>query len=214
MTCQQQMPHCTVGLGPWVGDRLAGWLRQAGVELLTEDRVAEIGPDFVRTERGVHRPADLVLLATGVRPQGALAADAGLAMQDGRVRVTADMRTSSPSVFAAGDVAFAVNASAGRAVAVEHWGDAMAMGEIAGRVAAGHSARWSQAPGFWSMIGDRTLKYTAWGDGFDDVRVDEDGAGAFTVRYGREGELVGVLTHEHDEDYEQGQHDVERRSSL
>lgn len=199
-------------LGPWAGEQIAAWLHAAGVELLAEDRLAEIGADFARTEAGLRRPADLVLLATGVNPQGALAADAGLAMQDGRVRVAADMRTSSPTVFAAGDIAFAVNASARRSITVEHWGDALTMGEIAGRSAAGQRAEWSQAPGFWSTIGDHTLKYAAWGDGFDDVRVDADDAGRFTVRYGRDGELVGVLTHDRDEDYEHGRAEVEQRS--
>lgn len=207
-------------LGDWVGGRIAEWLREAGVELLGEDRLAEVGPDFARTDKGQRRAADLVLLATGVAPNGALAADAGLSMQDGRIRVDAQMRTSNPAVFAAGDVAWAFNASADRALAVEHWGDALTMGEIAGRVAAGEPAAWAQAPGFWSTIGDRTLKYTAWGDGFDDVRIDADGeagdgesGGGFTVRYGRAGELVGVLTHERDGDYEAGQAAVERRSA-
>jgi NADPH-dependent 2,4-dienoyl-CoA reductase/sulfur reductase-like enzyme len=115
-------------------------------------------------------------------------------------------------VFAAGDIAFAVNASARRGITVEHWGDALTMGEIAGRGAAGQRAEWSQAPGFWSTIGDHTLKYAAWGDGFDDVRVDADDAGRFTVRYGQDGELVGVLTHDRDEDYERSQADIEKRS--
>lgn len=199
-------------LGPWVGERIAEWLRGAGVRLLTEDGLAELAPGVVHTSEGRRLPADLVLLATGASPQGALAAEAGLAMEDGRVRVTAGMRTSRPSVLAAGDVAHAFNPSAGRAVTVEHWGDALAMGEIAGRVAAGESAEWSQAPGFWSTIGDRTLKYAAWGDGFDEVRVDAGDDGRFTVRYGRGGEVVGVLTHERDEDYEAGQADVERRA--
>ena len=198
-------------LGAWAGDRIAAWLREAGVELVGADRLAEIMAGSVRTEGGARYPADLVLLATGVKPMAGLAEGAGLAMQDGRVLVTADLRTSVPSVLAAGDVAYAVNASAGRAISVEHWGDALAMGEIAGRVAAGESAEWDQAPGFWSTIGDRTLKYAAWGDGYDDVRVDADDEG-FTVRYGRDGELVGVLTHERDADYESGQSDVQARA--
>ncbi len=201
-------------LGSWAGDRIAEWLRGAGVELLGEQRLAQIDPDLVVTESGLQRAADLVLLATGVSPQGALAGDAGLAMQDGRVSVTADMRSSAPNVFAAGDVAFAANVSAGRALVVEHWGDALAMGEIAGRAAAGQSAEWSDAPGFWSTIGDHTLKYAAWGDGFDEVRVDADKAGRFTVRYGRDGELVGVLTHDRDDAYEKGRAELQRRRPL
>jgi NADPH-dependent 2,4-dienoyl-CoA reductase/sulfur reductase-like enzyme len=115
------------------------------------------------------------------------------------------MRTSRPDVFAAGDVALADNVSAGRPVPVEHWGDALAMGEIAGRVAAGELAQWTQPPGFWSTIGDRTLKYAAWGDGFDSVDVQDDPDGSFTIWYGSGGRVVGVLTHEADADYERGQ---------
>ena len=78
------------------------------------------------------------------------------------------MRTSAADVYAAGDVAFAFNADADRHLAVEHWGEALNMGEVAGRAIAGEDAQWDVAPGFWSTIGERTLKYVAWGDGFDD----------------------------------------------
>jgi 3-phenylpropionate/trans-cinnamate dioxygenase ferredoxin reductase subunit len=49
------------------------------------------------------------------------------------------------------------------------------MGEIAGRTIAGEDSQWDVAPGFWSTIGERTLKYAAWGDGFDETRLVEDG---------------------------------------
>ena len=65
-------------------------------------------------------------------------------------------------------------------------------------------AQWDAVPGFWSTIGDHTLKYAAWGDGFDDSRLEQHGDGAFTAWYGREGRIVGVLAHEADEDYERG----------
>ena len=56
------------------------------------------------------------------------------------------------------------------------------------------------------LVGDRRahLKYAAWGDGFDDARLVEGEDGAFTVWYARDGATVGVLSHEHDEDYERG----------
>jgi NADPH-dependent 2,4-dienoyl-CoA reductase/sulfur reductase-like enzyme len=62
---------------------------------------------------------------------------AGLDMARGRVRADEHMRTSAPGVLAAGDVALAYNVSAQRAHSVEHWGEALTMGEIAGRTAAG-----------------------------------------------------------------------------
>ena len=68
----------------------------------------------------------------------------------------------------------------------------------------GADAAWDEVPGFWSKIGSHTLKYAAWGDGFDDARLVEHGGGAFTIWYTRDGVAVGVLTHERDADYERG----------
>ena len=117
-------------------------------------------------------------------------------------------------MFAAGDVALARNAAAGRRLPVEHWGEALNHGEVAGRTAAGEQAVWDAAPGFWSTIGDRTLKHVAWGDGFDEARWIDHPGGAFTVWYGAEGTTVGVLAHERDEDYERGRELVERGRPL
>jgi NADPH-dependent 2,4-dienoyl-CoA reductase/sulfur reductase-like enzyme len=115
------------------------------------------------------------------------------------------MRTGRPGVLAAGDVAFAVNAAAGRPLRVEHWGDALGQGAVAGATAAGATAEWNEVPGFWTTIGRRTLKYAAWGDGYDVVslRKTSDGEG-FAAWYGGGGRVVGVLAHEDDESYERG----------
>ena len=123
------------------------------------------------------------------------------------------MRTGRDGILAAGDVAFAHNAAAGRPLAVEHWGEALNMGETAGRVAAGEDASWAVAPGFWSTIGAHVLKYAAWGDGHDEARLEDHG-GPFTVWYGRGGITVGVLAYERDEDYERGRELVETGAPL
>ncbi len=107
-----------------------------------------------------------------------------------------------------GDIAFAWNEAAGRRLRVEHWGDAEAMAEVAAKTLAGMPAAWRSVPGFWSAIGDRTLKLAAWGDGWDDVAVRQDDEG-FTAWYGRDGATVGVLTHNHDADLERGTRLVE-----
>ena len=43
------------------------------------------------------------------------------------------------------------------------------MGEVAGATAAGTDDEWGAGAPFPSEIGERTLKYAAWGDGFEDV---------------------------------------------
>jgi hypothetical protein len=54
------------------------------------------------------------------------------------------------------------------------------------------------------VIGGKTLKYWAGSGGWDQVRFVDHGDGAFTAWYGLEGATVGVLTHDHDADYEEG----------
>ena len=123
------------------------------------------------------------------------------------------MRTSEPGIFGVGDIAQAYNESAGRHLSVEHRGDALEQGRIAGSVIASSEAAWSMAPGFWSTIGDKSLKYWAWGDGWDEQVFEDDGE-AFTVWYGKEGVLIGVLSHGTDEDYQQGRGRIEPRESF
>ena len=112
-----------------------------------------------------------ILLALGVERNDGLAAAAGIAVEDG-IQVDAAMATADPRVLAAGDVAFAFNAAAGRRLRVEHWGEALNMGEVAGSTMAGVEAGWDVAPGFWSTIGEHTIKYVGWGDGWDELRFE------------------------------------------
>jgi NADPH-dependent 2,4-dienoyl-CoA reductase/sulfur reductase-like enzyme len=192
-------------LGVAAGTHIAGWLRESGVTLLLEVEVQSIeDARRVRLADGREVDADIVLLATGVTPNSDLAKDVGLELRDAAVPVDSSMRSVHPFISAAGDVASAQHHLAGRPLRVEHWGDALAQGEVAGRALAGQDAVWDEVPGFWSTIGSRTLKYAAWGDGFDGVRAVEHDNGAFTLWYTRADVLVGVLTHERDEDYNHG----------
>ena len=202
-------------LGDEVGGLLAGWLGESGVTMRLGAGVEGFGEGGRAViVDGAEIPSEVTVVATGVRPRIDLAEDAGLDMEAGRVRTDASMRTSARDVFAVGDIALAENPRAGRRLAVEHWGEALAHGEVAGRVLAGADARWDQAPGFWSTIGERTLKYVAWGDGHDEVRLDRGEDGSFTAWYGRDGAVVGVLTHGRDGDYERGRELVESGAPL
>jgi 3-phenylpropionate/trans-cinnamate dioxygenase ferredoxin reductase subunit len=199
-------------LGRAAALRIVGWLTEAGVRLVTGAEVTEI-----RHGRAVHTDgevfeADLVVAAAGVVPNSELAERAGFRLVDGRVAVDERMATAVPGVFAAGDVAMARNAMAGRALRVEHWGEALRMGEIAGINAAGGDETWAEVPGFWSSIGDRTLKYAAWGDGYDRDELVDHLDGGFTVWYRAAGRTVGVLTHRADDDYDAGQRLIAKES--
>ncbi len=196
-------------LGAEAAERIAGWLRDAGVTLIGEAPVSSIeDARAVVLDDGRRLQGASVVLATGVRPRSELADPAGLDRENGAIAVASTMRSSDPAILAVGDVALAHNVAAGRAIRVEHWGDALGHGEVAGRTLAGVQVHWDEVPGFWSTIGRRTLKYAAWGDGYDESRLIEHGDGAFTVWYARDGATVGVLTHKRDEDYERGRERV------
>ncbi len=199
-------------LGEEAGRHIQGWLEGYGVDLRLGMGLEAIerrnGGYSVAVEGGKDISAGTVLFGTGVEPRLGLAEVAGLEV-DGGVVTDSSMRTSAPGVFAVGDIASAYNESAGRHVKVEHWGDALEHGRVAGTVIAGGEAAWNMAPGFWSTIGDNTLKYWAWNGGWDEYAYEEKGD-SFVVRYGKDGVLVGILTHGADEDYENGRLPIER----
>lgn len=194
-------------LGPEAAERIAGWLEQAGVRLLTEQKVAGVAANGTLTlEDGRELPADLVLAAIGVDQQGDLLTGPGVRTDHRRVLADPHLQVAD-DIWVAGDAALAEHSIAGRRIAVEHWGDALTMGALAGRNAArpDDQEQWQGAPGFFSTIGDRTLKYSAWGDGWDQARLVEHDGDGFTIWYAdASGTMVGVLTHEADDDYERG----------
>lgn len=87
-------------------------LRKHGIELRLGDGLAAIESVEsesrerlrVRTASGWNGDADLVISALGVRPDNALAKEAGLALGErGGIKVDARLRTSDPDIFAVGD---------------------------------------------------------------------------------------------------------------
>jgi 3-phenylpropionate/trans-cinnamate dioxygenase ferredoxin reductase subunit len=191
-------------LGADAAAHIAQWLTDLGVSLKMGVEVCAVhNGRIVQLADGERIEAENLVLGMGVRPRTGLAERAGLTIVKEAILTDAQMRAGERAL-AVGDVAYAHNRSAGRRLRVEHWGDALGQGEVAGRVLAGVDAHWQDVPGFWSSIGPHTIKYAAWGDGHDASRHQEHPNGAFTVWYSHRGKLVGVLTHDRDEDYEHG----------
>ncbi|BBY22122.1 NAD(P)/FAD-dependent oxidoreductase [Mycobacterium stomatepiae] len=197
-------------LGTQAAERLRDFVTAAGARHVGRVEVEEITANGVRLDSGVTIDCDLVLAATGVAPRSRIAAEAGLKMRDSRILVGSDMATSAPNVYAAGDVALARHEVAGRHLAIEHWQDATDQGAIAGACAAGWPTRWVGVPGFWTSVGDATLKYHAWGDGYEHSGLRERADG-FTVWYETGDAVVGVLTYNADDDYELGEQLIAER---
>lgn len=89
-------------MATWAEDAL----RETGVDLRTKRTVASWADGVATLDDGATVPADLVVMALGVRPNSALAQAAGLDLgPKGHIKVDNFLHTSDPDIFAAGDVA-------------------------------------------------------------------------------------------------------------
>lgn len=178
--------------GTGVGERVIAMLSQAGVRFIGASAVTAVDGDGVVLATGETVHGDVVVAATGVRPDIRLATGAGLATRGGRVLVDEHMRTSARNVYAAGDITLALNVSAKRRVVSEHWRDAAQQGLTAGLTAGGYRAAWDTVPGFSCTIGEFTMTYRGWGAPHDLCTLVEQRDG-FSVDYEAGGKIVGTL---------------------
>ncbi|WP_228389161.1 NAD(P)/FAD-dependent oxidoreductase [Cumulibacter manganitolerans] len=191
-------------LGEHAAGVIAGILRGYGVDVRAGTEIGSLhAPRTLHLSDGTTLEPDLILAAVGAAPATGFLDPAALQLHEGRVVVDSHMRTLVDGVYAVGDAARAENALTGRPLPVEHWDDADSMGQVAGADAAGTEARWDAVPGFWTQLGEHTLMYSAWGDGFDAVQIVER-PGGFTAWYGTDGALVGVLAYNAEDDYDRG----------
>jgi len=125
------------------GGLLADWLAKIGIGLrtqaVTEGLLGHKRVTGVRLKDGSSIPADLVILAAGVRPNSHLACRAGLAVGQG-VIVDDHLWTSHPGILAAGDIA------EHRGLLYGNWSAAQYQGSIAGMNAAGAKVEFGGIP--------------------------------------------------------------------
>lgn len=128
------------------------YLRSKGVDL----RFGQKMVGFVDTDEGVSvsfedgssLDADIILLATGVVPDAHLAQEAGLEMGDcGSIKVDAHLRTSDPSIFAAGDAIEFPHFVSGQSVVTALAGPANKQGRIIADNICGIPSKFSGAQG-------------------------------------------------------------------
>jgi len=133
-------------------------LKRHGVRLALNDGVAGFkqaanGAIDVETTSGKTYPADVVILALGVRPDTTLAKMAGLEIGErGGIRVDDQMRTSDPDIFAVGDAVEVKDFVTGQWSLIPLAGPANRQGRIAADVIAGRDSRFRGTQGT-SIIG-------------------------------------------------------------
>lgn len=111
---------------------------------------------------GTRHPIDLAIVGIGVLPDTALAAAAGLALENG-IRVDAQCRTSDPAIFAAGDCA-SFPWRGGR-IRLESVQNAIDQAGHAARAMLGATADYVPEPWFWSDQYEARLQIAGLGTG-------------------------------------------------
>ena len=146
----------------------------------------------VRLADGKELPADLVLIATGARPNDELAAQAGLACEDG-VAVDEHARTSDPAIYAIGDCTRFPSGRYGRRVRLECVQNAIDQAKAAASAIVGKPQAYDPVPWFWSDQYEVKLQMAGLCDGFEEAKTVGDPAGGrFSVEYRRGGRLIAV----------------------
>ena len=151
-----------------------GYLKNNGVHLALADGVAgfkqaENGVIDVETQSGKIYPANLVILALGVRPDTTLAKMAGLEIGErGGIRVNDQMLTSDPHIFAVGDAVEVKDFVTGEWSLIALAGPANRQGRIAADVIAGRDSHFRGTQGTaivglfgsvvaWTGVSEKTM---------------------------------------------------------
>ncbi len=161
-------------LDPEYGRLVADFLELHDVHVVLGDGVAgfersENETITVWTQSGGRYPADLVILALGVRPDARLATMAGIEVgEHGGIRVDEQMRTSDPDIFAVGDAVEVRDFVTGEWSLIALAGPANRQARIAADVIAGRDSRFRGTQGTsvvelfgaavaWTGVNEKTL---------------------------------------------------------
>ncbi|MBR6654238.1 MAG: FAD-dependent oxidoreductase [Oscillospiraceae bacterium] len=142
VTLIERLPQIMTNMDKEFSDALIGHFESMGITVLTGASVAEITGEGkasgVVLDDGTAIPADMVIMAAGVRSSTELAVKAGLRIgETGGVWTDATMRTSDPDIYAAGDMVESLNLVSGKKVRIPLAGSANKQGRAAGCNAAG-----------------------------------------------------------------------------
>ena len=168
-----------------------------GAKLLTGQGITAIADDGAEVRitlaDGQEVAADLVVIGIGAIPVTALAAEAGLAIDNG-IAVDERLQTNDPDIFAAGDCcSFPLAVYGGRRVRLEAWRNAQEQGALAAKNMLGADEAHAAVPWFWSDQYGLTLQIAGLSDeGRTTVRRDLDDGAFILFHLAEDGRLVAA----------------------
>jgi 3-phenylpropionate/trans-cinnamate dioxygenase ferredoxin reductase component len=135
-----------------------------GVTMLTNTALSHLTADAVHLADGRKINADSIIAGIGAAPDVKLAADAGLAIENG-IACNEYMQTSNPDIYAAGDCASYINQKLGnRRMRLEAWRSAQEQAATAAVNMLGGSKVHTSIPWFWSDQYDLGLQIAGMAD--------------------------------------------------
>lgn len=136
----------------------------AGVVMMTGTSLASLAPNAVVLPDGRRIAADTIVAGIGAAPDTALAAQAGLALDNG-IAVNSQLQTSDENIYAAGDCcSFPHGVFGERRVRLEAWRNAQDQGTLAGENMLGAGKAYRAVPWFWSDQYDLSLQVAGLAD--------------------------------------------------
>ena len=150
----------------------------------------------VKLSDGSRVDADVVVVGIGVRPATSWLEGSGLEIDDGVV-CDAHCVSSSPGIYAAGDVARWYNPLCEQSMRVEHWTNAVEQANaVAENLLSGAGAKpFAPVPFVWSDQYDRKIQSCGWARPDDEVRIVHGSLEErrFVALFGRKGRLTGAV---------------------
>jgi len=199
----------TAAVGAEIGALTAEWYAAAGVELRLGQPVESVEPGGLALAGGGWLAADEIVTAVGVRPEVGWLNGSGVALDNG-VAVDAQLRTSVPGVFAAGDCMAFWSLRYRRRLRFEHWDVALRSPDVVAGNLLGGTDAYDPVPYFWSEQFGRMIQYVGFHGAADRMILRGDPAERRWAACWLAGDhLVALLTVNFPRDLAQGRRVIE-----
>jgi NADPH-dependent 2,4-dienoyl-CoA reductase/sulfur reductase-like enzyme/rhodanese-related sulfurtransferase len=140
VTMIEKLPQVTPGLDEDMAIYVQDRVESKGVRVMTDTVIEKIEDHKIVLSDGHSIPADLVIAATGVRPNTSLAHAAGIVLgPSGAIQVNPKMETNIPNIYACGDCVEQMHLITRKPVYRPLGSSANKTGRIAGDAASGGS---------------------------------------------------------------------------
>ncbi|XP_078191346.1 apoptosis-inducing factor 3 isoform X2 [Callithrix jacchus] len=193
-------------LGERVGRALMKMFENNRVKFYMQTEVSELRAQEGKLKEVVLKSskvvrADVCVVGIGAVPATGFLKQSGISLDSrGFIPVNKMMQTNVPGVFAAGDaVTFPLAWRNNRKVNIPHWQMAHAQGRVAAQNMLAQEAEISTVPYLWTAMFGKSLRYTGYGESFDDVIIQGDLEELkFVAFYTKGDEVIAVASMNYD----------------